>query len=96
MDKYEYKITLQELNALIGERRFDEAARLADTVDWNKVKTIKTLCMVSDVYKINREYEKARSVMKVALRRLQIMPQPDTREQQEEFERNQALVIYNL
>ena len=48
------------------------------------------------VYKINREYEKARSVMKVALRRLQIMPQPDTREQQEEFERNQALVIYNL
>ena len=96
LDKYEYKITLQELNALIGERRFDEAARLADTVDWNKVKTIKTLCMVSDVYKINREYEKARSVMKVALRRLQIMPQPDTREQQEEFEKNQALVIYNL
>ena len=42
MDKYEFKISLNEINALIGERRFEEAANIADGIDWNHVKRIRS------------------------------------------------------
>lgn len=66
MDKYEYRISLQEINQLISEQRFDEAAGIADTIDWSRVKNPATLCKISDVYKINKEYAKARRVLMLA------------------------------
>lgn len=66
MDKYEFRISLQEINKLITEQRFDEASSIADTIDWTRVKSAETLCKISDVYKINGEYEKSRSVLALA------------------------------
>lgn len=66
MDKYEFRVSLQEINQLIEEKRFDEAAGVADTIDWNRVRNPETLCKVSDVYKINREYAKSRHVLMIA------------------------------
>ena len=66
MDKYEFRISLQEINKLIAERRFDEAADIADTIDWSRVKSPETLCKISDVYKINKEYEKSRRTLVLA------------------------------
>ena len=57
MDKYELKITINEIDSLIERRRLREAADVADSVDWRRVKNVRTLCRVSDVYKINKRYD---------------------------------------
>lgn len=66
MDKYEFKLSLNEINTLIGERRFEQAAEVADGIDWNHVKSADTLCRVSEVYKAVGDYEKSRDVMSIA------------------------------
>ena len=66
MDKYELKVTIGELDSLISRHRFKEAAELADQVDWRRVKNVRTLCRVSDVYKINRRYEDSKRILEMA------------------------------
>lgn len=66
MDKYEFKISLNEINALIGERRFEEAANIADGIDWNHVKSAETLCRISEVYKAVGDYDRSRGIMAIA------------------------------
>lgn len=66
MDKYEYKIREEEIKELISAREFEEAAEVADTIDWRRVKSVKMLCMVSDVYKKNRRYEDSRDLLLLA------------------------------
>ena len=66
MDKYEFKISLNEINALIGERRFEEAANIADGIDWNHVKGAETLCRISEVYKAVGDYDRSRDIMAIA------------------------------
>ena len=66
MDKYELKITINEIDSLIERRRLREAADVADSVDWRRVKNVRTLCRVSDVYKINRRYEDSKRILELA------------------------------
>ena len=66
MDKVEYKIRADEIKALIGENRFAEAVKIADTIDWKRVKSVQMLCMISDLYKINRRFEESRDVLLMA------------------------------
>ncbi len=66
MDKYEYKIREDEIKELIAQRDFAEAAEVADTIDWRRVKSVKMLCLVSDVYKKNRRYEDSRDMLLLA------------------------------
>ena len=66
MDKYEFKISLNEINALIGERRFEEAANIADGIDWNHVKSAEKLCRISEVYKAVGDYDRSRDIMAIA------------------------------
>ena len=66
MDKYELKVTIGEIDSLIGKRRLREAAQVADTVDWRRVKNVRALCRVSDVYKINRRYEDSKRILELA------------------------------
>ena len=66
MDKYELKVTIGEIDSLIGRRRLREAAQIADTVDWRRVKNVRTLCRVSDVYKINKRYEDSKRILELA------------------------------
>ncbi len=66
MDKYEFKISLNEINALIGEKRFEEAANIADGIDWNHVKSAETLCRISEVYKAVGDYDRSRDIMAIA------------------------------
>ncbi len=66
MDKVEYKIRADEIKALVGEGRFAEAVKIADTIDWKRVKSTQMLCMISDLYKINRRYEESRDVLLMA------------------------------
>ena len=66
MDKYELKVTISEIDSLISKRRFREAAEVADSVDWRRVKNVRTLCRISDVYKLNRRYHDSKRVLELA------------------------------
>ena len=66
MDKYELKVTISEIDSLISKRRFKEAAEVADSVDWRRVKNVRTLCRISDVYKVNRRYHDSKRVLELA------------------------------
>ena len=63
MDKFEYKIRAEEINALIAEGKFAEAVQIADTIDWRRVKSVMMLCKISDLYKINRRYPESRDIL---------------------------------
>lgn len=66
MDKYEYKVRADEIKALISEGEYAEAAKIADTIDWRRVKSVMMLCTISDLYKINRRYEDSRDILLLA------------------------------
>ena len=42
-----------------------EAMDIADTIDWRRVKSIRTLNMVADIFEVNKEYEKCRDILKL-------------------------------
>ena len=66
MDKYEYKLRLEEIKSLNKKGRFQESAQVADTIDWKKVRNISTLGIISDVYKINRRFDDAKEILLLA------------------------------
>lgn len=69
MDKYEYKVRANEINELIDRKEYVQAAELADTIDWRRVKSVMMLCKISDLYKINRRYEDAKDMLLLAYER---------------------------
>ncbi|MBD5547676.1 MAG: hypothetical protein HDQ97_09790 [Lachnospiraceae bacterium] len=66
MDKYEYKVRADEIKSLISQGQYDEAVKIADTIDWRRVKSVMMLCTISDLYKINRRYEDSRDILLLA------------------------------
>ncbi|MCD7725238.1 MAG: hypothetical protein LUI12_06755 [Clostridiales bacterium] len=66
MDKYEYKVRADEMKALIAEGEFAEAVKIADTIDWRRVRSVMMLCTVSDLYKINRRYQESKDILLLA------------------------------
>lgn len=69
MDKYEYKVRADEIKDLIAQGEYVQAAEIADTIDWRRVKSVMMLCTISDLYKINRRYEDARNMLLLAYER---------------------------
>lgn len=57
MDKYEYKVKLAQIEKLIAKKDFVTAAKIADGIDWRKVKSSATLYMVADIYEENQRFE---------------------------------------
>ena len=53
LDKYEYKVRADEIKELIARGEYPQAAEIADTIDWRRVKSVMMLCTISDLYKIN-------------------------------------------
>lgn len=66
LDKYEYKLRLEEIKSLNKKGRFQESAQVADTIDWKKVRNTSTLGIISDVYKINRRFDDAKEILLLA------------------------------
>lgn len=69
MDKYEYKVRAEEIKALIAEGEFAEAVKIADTIDWRRVKSVMMLCTISDLYKINRRFQESKDILLMAYER---------------------------
>ncbi len=69
MDKYEYKIRVNEIKNLISEKKYKEAVEIADTIDWKNVRNNVMLCTISDLYKMCKRFEDSRDVLMLAYQR---------------------------
>lgn len=70
MDKYEYNIRYEEIMDLLKKRDYVKAVEIADTIDWTRVRSAKTLCMISDLYKVNRRFDEAKILMERAYEKM--------------------------
>ena len=50
MDKYEYNLKLEEITKLADQGYYEDAADIIDTIDWRRVRNVRTLCMISEIY----------------------------------------------
>ncbi|MBR6094455.1 MAG: tetratricopeptide repeat protein [Lachnospiraceae bacterium] len=69
MDKYESKLRIEEIEKLKKKKQYKEAARLADTIEWHRIKNAVTLYKVADLYKICRNYTECRNLLELAYER---------------------------
>jgi len=57
LDKYEYKVKLAQIEKLVAKKDYVTAAKIADGIDWRKVKSITTLTMIADIYEATDRLE---------------------------------------
>ena len=69
LDKAEYRNKLEEINSYAEAGAFREAALIADEIDWKHVKSVRTLCMIGEIYEANRRYEDSARILKYAYKR---------------------------
>ncbi len=69
MDKYEYQAKLEEMKKLVDKEEYEEAAAIADTIEWKRVRSVRTLCLVSEIYEIVGRAEDSRNILYRAYRR---------------------------
>ncbi len=69
MDKQEYKMRAEEIKTLISRREFFKAVKIADEIDWTRVRSVAMLCTVSDLYKVNRRYKESKELLLMAYER---------------------------
>lgn len=66
MDRYEYNVRLEQIRSLAQNHEYHKAMETADTIDWRKVRSVKTLSFISEIYKVNRRYEEAKDILLMA------------------------------
>ena len=71
MDKYEYNLKLEEITRLVEQENYEDAVDIADTIDWRRVRNVRTLCMVSEIYEANGRLEDSRDILLRAYRKSQ-------------------------
>ncbi|MGN0353577.1 MAG: hypothetical protein ACI4EI_00710 [Muricoprocola sp.] len=69
MDKYEYQAKLEEINKLVEKKEYEEAVSLVDTIEWKRVRSVRTLCMVSELYEAVGRVEDSKAILYRAYRR---------------------------
>lgn len=72
MDKAEYQSRLEELNSLVKKEDYEGALAVVESVDWRRVKSLRTLGMVADVYEANKRYPEAKKILLMAYDRSSI------------------------
>lgn len=66
MDKYEYKLKLDQMKLLTAEGKYEEAAEIADTINWRKIKNINALVKVGEIYEKVGRYDESKDVLLTA------------------------------
>ncbi|MDR1766346.1 MAG: hypothetical protein LBR77_09800 [Lachnospiraceae bacterium] len=69
MDKYEFNLKVEKIKQLSGQNDFATAAKIADSIDWRRVRSVSLLTTVADVYEENGEYQEAIEVLLIAFER---------------------------
>ncbi|MDD7177682.1 MAG: tetratricopeptide repeat protein [Lachnospiraceae bacterium] len=66
MDKYEYKLKLEEIETLAGEKNYAAAAEIADSINWRKVRNVNSLMLVGEIYQQTGRYEDSKELLLMA------------------------------
>lgn len=66
MDKYEYKLKLDEIKNLIAKKQYTEAAEIADSINWRKVRNVNALMKAGDIYAQIGRYDEAKEILLMA------------------------------
>lgn len=66
MDKYEYNLKLDQMKSLYAEERYEDAADIADTINWSKIKNVNALVKAGEIYEKTQRYEDSRDVLLMA------------------------------
>ena len=69
MDKYEFNIKVEQIRKMINERDYVTAMKIADSIDWSRVRNANLLSMVAGVYEKNGEYQEAKDILLLAFER---------------------------
>lgn len=69
MDKYEFNIKVEQIKKMVTKGDFETSMKIADTIDWRRVRSANLLSMISQVYEKNGEYGEAKEVLLLAYER---------------------------
>ncbi len=69
MDKEEFRIKLDEINTLVEKKDYKSAMEIVDSIDWRRVKNVRILCTVGEIYAANRRYKDSREIFLLAYHR---------------------------
>lgn len=72
LDKEEFRIKLEEINHLVEKKDYKGAMSVVDSIDWRRVKNVRTLCVVGEIYAANKRYEDSREIFLLAYHRASI------------------------
>lgn len=72
MDKYEFNIKVEQIKKLVGKNDYETAMKIADTIDWKRVRNTNLLSMVAVVYEKNKDYQGAKEILHQAFERAPI------------------------
>ena len=69
MDKYEFNIKVEQIKKLVNKGDFETAMKIADTIEWRRVRSTSLLTMISQIYEKNAEYQDAKDILLLAYER---------------------------
>ena len=72
LDKEEFRIKLEEINRLVEKKNYKDAMEVVDSIDWRRVKNVRTLCVVGEIYAANKRYEDSKEIFLLAYHRAPI------------------------
>ncbi len=72
MDKYEFNIKVEQIKKMVNKEDFATAMKIADTIDWRRVRNANLLSTISQVYEKNGQYQESKEVLLLAFERAPI------------------------
>ena len=72
MDKYEFNIKVEQIKKMVNKGDYETAMKIADTIDWRRVRNVNILSMVATIYEKNGEYQEAKDILLLAIERAPI------------------------
>ena len=72
LDKEECRVKLEEINHLVEQKDYKGAMNVVDSIDWRRVKNVRTLCVVGEIYAANKRYEDSKEIFLLAYHRASI------------------------
>ncbi|MBP3804972.1 MAG: hypothetical protein J6I76_13975 [Oribacterium sp.] len=69
MDKYEFNIKAEQMRKMADQGDYMTAMKIADTIDWRRVRNANLLSSVADIYEHNKEYSEAKDILLLAFER---------------------------
>lgn len=66
MDKYEFQIKTEQMEKLLDKKDYETAAKIADSIDWRKVRNVGLLMEVAEAYEGCGRFEDCYEILNIA------------------------------